>query len=137
MPIFMSVIITDMATDTKHQRNGKAAQGAAQIATETKAQPATHSEQQGAELTDKQTPYTPEAPVLSVEDKIRKVETLNELIQKRTTLKNHQERVEKLKFGDYEEKDTLTIHSGNGQNYTIKSAVLCQKIAETEAQIAF
>lgn len=84
-----------------------------------------------------------------MEDKIRKVNSLNDLIGKRGVLKNHLERVEALKFGDYDEKDTITITSGGGQSYTIKSTVLCQKIGgmlkeeisgkivEVEAEINF
>jgi hypothetical protein len=66
---------------------------------------------------------------LSVEDKIRKVELLSEAIEKRTLLKSHLARVEAMKFGDFEEKESLSINSQNG-NYTIKSSSLIKEIAQ-------
>ncbi|MBI3233149.1 MAG: hypothetical protein HYZ42_03775 [Bacteroidetes bacterium] len=67
-------------------------------------------------------------PELSVEDKIRKVEMLTEAIEKRTLLKNHLVRVDSLKLGDFEEKETLTIN-GQGGSYIIKSNSLIKEIA--------
>lgn len=89
-----------------------------------------------------------EKPELTVEDKIKKIFVLNDRIETRNLLKTHLEKVDALKFGDYEEKDTITI-AGGGKNYLIKSTVLCRKIqtmlreeisfkiAEVEAQISF
>ena len=74
-----------------------------------------------------QPPKEPKA--LSVEDKINKVEQLTELIEKRVILKAHLNRVESLKFGEFDEKDALTITSKSDNSYTITNSSLMSDIA--------
>lgn len=152
MPIFI-LYSKQYVMETKTATNGKAVQGAghAKVNGESKPTAAKNGTPVAEEAKEPVQDEKPagEKPMLTVEDKIKKVNSLNELIQKRTVLKSHLDKVQTLKFGDYEEKDTIAITSGNGQTYTIKSSVLCQKIggmlkseisakiAEVEEEIAF
>ena len=71
-----------------------------------------------------------EVPFLSVEDTIRKVVILNDNIHTRKVLITHREKVESLKFGDYDDKHSIILKSSTGETYEIKSPGLCMKIAE-------
>ncbi|MCX6350637.1 MAG: hypothetical protein NTX03_02120 [Bacteroidetes bacterium] len=138
--------------ETKALKNGKHTPGVGTATAElpkevTKPQTSTTTVSENGKMENP----TNEAPKveLSVEDKIKKVATLAEHIEKRGLLKRHLEKVEGLKFGDYEDKDTLTIAGGNKESYVIKSTSLCQKISalikeeigakikEVEAEINF
>ena len=134
----------------KHEKNGKSPQGGAAVIDETKNLANSQSEVNGnGKLHDTEKGAHAAIQTLStVEDTIRKVETLNQLIEKRNILLTHQGKVNALKFGDFEDKDFLTLNSGTG-GYPIKSPALCKKIAvlvkeeiashikEVEAQIHF
>jgi hypothetical protein len=140
--------------ETKTATNGKAAQGAGlpKLNGEHKTTPAQNGvsavEEKPKTEEKAEAPAAEEKP-LTVEDRIKKVGTLNDLIAKRATFKNHLERVEKLKFSDYDEKDTIALTDAKGETYNIRSSVLCQKIGamlkteisakirEVEAEIAF
>jgi hypothetical protein len=121
--------------DTKNNKNGKAVQGAETATLEPQKTAISETAVNGngklqEHANGKEAPKPTEtAPVLSVEDKIRKVFTLNDLIEKRGLLKRHEERVASIKFGEYEEKDILTISGSAGQPYAIKSTSVCKKIA--------
>ena len=87
-------------------------------------------------------------PEISVEDKIRKINSLQSHIDTRNQLKSHLVEIENLRFGDYDEKDTITL-AKNGKPYVIRNTQLCKKvqtllrtefsakIVEVEAQIDF
>src|ERR1039458_9895752 len=53
---------------------------------------------------------------LSVEDTIKRVNELQDNIDKREVLKTHLHAVASLKFGDYDEKDQIMLVSHKGYN---------------------
>jgi len=71
-----------------------------------------------------------EKPGMSVEDMIRKVLIQTEHIGTRRKLYSHLERVDALKFGDYDDKSILILQDAKGSTYEIKNPGLCQKIAD-------
>jgi len=73
---------------------------------------------------------SPALKAVTVEDKINKVEKLTELIEQRGILKAHLNRVDALKFGEFDEKDALTITSKSGNSYTIINSSLMSDIAK-------
>ena len=133
----------------ENEKNGKAPQGGATVAEQTKNLANSKTEVNGnGKLQETEKGAQVAAQTLTVEDTIRRVQTLNDLIEKRNILLTHQGKVNALKFGDFEDKDFLTLNSGNG-GYPIKSPALCKKIAilvkeeiathikDVEAQINF
>jgi len=132
--------------NNKNRSNGKAPEAEVVLQEEPKTEKSEVQVSENGQLHGgSEVPQTP----LTVEEKIKKVSSLQELIKVRAIMKSHLEKVEALKFGDFEEKDIVTITSGNNQSYTIKSPLLCNKfklmatkeisefIAEVEAQINF
>lgn len=71
-----------------------------------------------------------EAQAVSVEETIRRVAALSEQIHTRRVLFNHLDKLETLKFGEFDEKDCLVLQTAAGQSYTIKSPTLCKKLTE-------
>jgi hypothetical protein len=71
-----------------------------------------------------------EGSFLTVEDTIKKVVQLNDNIHTRRVLMTHLEKVQSLKFGDYDDKNILILKSSTGETYEIKSPGLCMKIAD-------
>lgn len=69
---------------------------------------------------------TPKPP--TVEDIVKKVEILNQKIAVRDQVTRHINNVEKLKFGEFQEKDCLVLQSGAGESYTIKSPKLLKQV---------
>jgi len=67
---------------------------------------------------------------LSVEETIRRVNTLQENIDKREVLQQHLKKVSALKFGDFDEKDQLVLVDSKGNQYPIRSTNLCQECAD-------
>jgi hypothetical protein len=105
--------------------NGKNTPGVALAKTGT--QPAANGELQAQTLHLK---TVKEGSFLSVEDTIKKVVQLNDNIHTRRVLMTHLEKVESLKFGDYDDKHSIILKSSTGETYEIKSPGLCMKIAE-------
>jgi len=66
----------------------------------------------------------------SVEETIKRVVQLNDNIHTRKVLMTHLEKVQSLKFGDYDDKNILILKSSTGETYEIKSPGLCMKIAD-------
>ena len=71
-----------------------------------------------------------ESGPLSVEETIKRVNTLQENINKREVLQNHLKAVNSLKFGEYEEKCQLVLVDSKGHQYPITSSSLSQECAE-------
>lgn len=67
---------------------------------------------------------------LSVEETIKRVNTLQENIDKREVLQTHLKAVNSLKFGDYDEKSGLVLVDSQGHQYPIRSSSLSQECAE-------
>ena len=67
---------------------------------------------------------------MSVEDTIKRVNELQDNIDKREVLKTHLHAIASLKFGDYDEKDQIMLVSHTGEKYAIKSPSLCQECAD-------
>lgn len=88
------------------------------------------AKQNGSGKTEKLRLEPKEKPGLSVEDMIRKVLIQTEHISTRRKLYNHLERVDALKFGDYDDKSILILQDSKGSTYEIKNPGLCQKIAD-------
>ena len=74
-------------------------------------------------------PAVKEKP-LTVDETIRRVMAVSEHIRTRKILFNHLDRLEALKFGEYDEKDSLTLTNAKGDSYTIRSTSLCVKLTE-------
>ena len=106
--------------------NGKNAPGAALAKTGTQSPAVSNGGKEGQVLNIQ---AMKEGAFLSVEETIRKVVVLNDNIHQRKVLMTHLEKVQSLKFGDYDEKNALILKSTNGE-YEIKSTNLCVKIAE-------
>src|SRR5665213_1393442 len=66
----------------------------------------------------------------TVEETIKRVVILNDNIHTRRVLMTHLEKVQSLKFGDYDDKNILILKSSTGETYEIKSPGLCMKIAD-------
>lgn len=66
----------------------------------------------------------------SVEEKILKVNILQERISSRAKVLSHLEKIEALKFGEFDEKDSLSISDGKN-TYLIKSPLLMRKVQQT------
>jgi hypothetical protein len=64
----------------------------------------------------------------TVEEIVKKVEILNQKIAVRDQVTRHINNVEKLKFGEFQEKDCLVLQSGAGESYTIKSPKLLKQV---------
>jgi hypothetical protein len=67
---------------------------------------------------------------ISVDETIRRVLAISDHIRTRKILFNHLDRLEALKFGEYDEKDSLTLTNAKGDSYTIRSTPLCMKLTE-------
>jgi hypothetical protein len=113
-----------MTTVAQAQKNGKGVQGAQ----EPKA---------GEQSLVKQTPQAEtlelklkENSPMTVEETIKRVNELQDNIDKREVLKNHLHAVSSLKFGEFDDKDQLMLISHTGEKYPIKSSGLCLKCAE-------
>ena len=111
----------------KNGSNGKAPQaGAAVIETpEAEKKSATEVNEKGqlnGHTHETQTPLT-------IDEKISKLQNLVDLVENRDKFRNHLFQVEGMKFGDLDERCTLTIASENGKSYVIKSVYLNQKVA--------
>ena len=135
----------------KNKTNGKATQSDVAAAVQEIAKPAaSQSEvkedgQVALEGVDVKT-----ETVLSVEDKIRKINELNILVEGRGIMKTHHEKISEMRFGDYDERDTITFYFAKTKTtYVAKSTFLCKigaaamieglnaKIKEFEEQINF
>ncbi len=66
----------------------------------------------------------------SVEETIKRVVILTDNIHTRKVLMTHLEKVQSLKFGDYDDKNILILKNSTGETYEIKSPSLCMKIAD-------
>jgi hypothetical protein len=131
----------------KNGTNGRASMPEATAKEEPKPEASVVSVNEQGQLNGNEPAPAPQP--LSVEEKINKINSLNELIDMRSTIKSHLSRVEAMKFDDFSERNIITISSQNGQSYAIKSGYLTEKIAsmlkeefqckikEVEAQIAF
>lgn len=64
----------------------------------------------------------------TIEEIIKTVEVLNTKIATRDQVNRHINQVEKLKFGEFQEKDCLILQSGAGESYTIKSPKLLKQV---------
>lgn len=64
----------------------------------------------------------------TVDDIVKRVEQLNQKIAVRDQVTRHINNVEKLKFGEFQEKDCLILQSGAGESYTIKSPKLLKQV---------
>lgn len=69
----------------------------------------------------------PEPKILSIDEKVAKVQSLAESIELRAAINRHIERVAKIKSGEFSEKETITITDSRGESYVIKSSLLLQK----------
>ena len=128
--------------------NGKASQGEGKTAVKELTKPEASSSVVGEKGQFNEQALQPETTP-TVEDRIKKIFTLNDRIETRSLLKSHLERVEAIKFGDYDEKDSISIVNATGKPYVIKSTNMCKKISamlkeeitakivEVEAQIIF
>lgn len=66
--------------------------------------------------------------VKTIDEVIKTVEVLNSKIAVRDQVNRHISAVEKLKFGEFQEKDCLILQSGAGDSYTIKSPKLLKQV---------
>ena len=123
--------------EDKNGKNGKSSQSGAAVAEQTKNLAKSETAVNGnGKLQETEEGAKVAFQTLNVEDTIKKVNSLNQLIEDRTSLLSHQARVEALKFGEFEDKDFLTLNGKSGA-YVIKSVALCKKIAElTKNEIA-
>lgn len=112
-----------MATDKNKETKGNST---ALVKTQAAGLPAKQSPKSEAV----QTVNVREAQALSVEETIRRVASLSEQIHTRRVLFNHLDKLETLKFGEFDEKDCLVLQTAAGQSYTIKSPTLCKKLTE-------
>jgi hypothetical protein len=112
------------------QGNGKGSPGEnLPVKTEINA-PAPPAIMNGSQETESLKLHPMQNAPLSVEETIKRVNILQENINKRKVLQKHLERVESLKFGEYDdEKDTITITASNKTHYEIRSTALCIKVA--------
>lgn len=95
-----------------------------------KTQPAGMPATQASKTESLQRVNVHEAQVISVEETIRRVAALSEHIHTRRVLFTHLDKLEALKFGEFDEKDCLILQTAAGQSYTIKSPTLCKKLTE-------
>ena len=109
------------------QKNGKGAQGAQEPAKPGDQSLVKTPTPNGEVLEIK--PIKENGP-LSVEDTIKRVNELQDNIEKREILKEHHRAVSSLKFGDYDEKDQIMLVSHTGDKYAIKSPSLCKECAD-------
>ena len=123
--------------EKQNGQNGKGSHSGAAVAEQTKNLAKSETAVNGnGKLQDTEEGSQVAAQTLSVEATIKKVSLLNQLIEDRTSLLSHLERVQALKFGEFEDKDFLTLNGKSGA-YVIKSIALCKKIAElTKNEIA-
>lgn len=126
--------------------NGKAsAAEAPEKDKQTETRPSTVSVNENGKLNQEQ-----EQKLLTVDEKIQKLTTLNELVARREQFKNHLGKVQGMRFDDFEDKNIITLGTqSNANGYQIKSTYLCERIAgllteeftqrikEVEALIAF
>lgn len=75
-----------------------------------------------------QPPKLEEPKPPTVEDIVKRVEQLTQKIAVRDQVTRHINNVEKLKFGEFQEKDCLILQSGAGESYTIKSPKLLKQV---------
>src|ERR1017187_1016983 len=67
---------------------------------------------------------------MTVEETIKRVNELQDNIDKREVLKSHLHAVSSLKFGEFDDRDQIILVSHTGEKYPIKSSGLCQKCSE-------
>jgi hypothetical protein len=113
----------------KPQANGAPVQGTAVAKQNPNPQPPARQEQKPPLQEKTVNVHVKEPPALSVEDTIRRIEQLNEAITRRKILRDHLEKVDNLRFGEFDEKSSLVLVNSKGDQYPIRSAGLCQKIA--------
>ena len=107
--------------------NGKSAPGTELAKTGTQSPAITNGRKDEAQVLKVQ---LKESPFPSVEETIKKVVILNDNIHTRRVLMTHLEKVQSLKFGDYDDKNILILKNSTGETYEIKSPTLCIKIAD-------
>jgi len=113
-----------MTTAAQAQKNGKGAPGAQEpkVGEQSLVKHTPQAETLELKLKENGAP--------SVEETIRRVNELQDNIDKREVLKNHLHAVSSLKFGEYDDKDQIVLVTHGGEKYAIKSSNLCQECAE-------
>ncbi len=113
----------------ENKTNGKATQGVGEQAVKEAVQPAASENTVNEKgQFDEKNLLTEAQPAISVDEKIKRVNELNRLIADRATMKDHLQEIEALQFGEYDEKNTITISNGNTKTtYTMRSTALCKK----------
>ena len=112
--ILVVQLINTMTTQTK--TSGKTVQGAAP------------QQEQKPEVSA--AAIAPTGKPVTVEERILRIASLAEKVATRKTVITHLEKVEAMKFGEFEEKEIVSISDGKS-TYTIKSPLLLRKVQET------
>ncbi len=111
----------------KNGSNGKAPQGGAAVIETPEAEKKSATEVNEKGQLNGNAHETP--TLLTIDEKITKLQNLVDLVENRDKFRNHLFQVEGMKFGDLDERCSLTIASENGKSYVIKSVYLNQKVA--------